>query len=158
MWDRTDFCPPFELRRTLSQPVILRTTSATTLRREGRVTMTGGECSHRPLPCYVPPQPGSKCVVNGFCESWRRAMRHRLQSEVTPLESALVAAGCEPKRAKAAISQEGYGMTTASYILSAYEAHVQNPSSSDLLEGVEVCSQCRPGTNTFCLLGSALQG
>lgn len=84
-------------------------------------------------------------------------MKSRLELDSGPLETALVQAGCESKRAKACATQEGYGITTAPALMSAYQANRENVDAIED-ESIQFCAQCKPGTNTFAYWFSKYSG
>jgi hypothetical protein len=115
-------------------------------------------CDHAPVTCVWKSEQDHSCKIQPLKEAWSRA-NHTYTYADNPLVVALANVGCDPYRARMVITEEGYGMDVASSasLIGAYRKlgyGIRHP----IPVGVQVCDQCRPGTNTFALRGSSYDG
>lgn len=115
-------------------------------------------CDHAPVVCVWKSLQDHSCKIQPLRDAWQKADQiYPLRDN--PLVLALADACCDPYRARMVIAQEGYGMTPAlsNSLIHAYRRlgySIRHP----VPVGVQVCDQCRPGTNTFALQGSSYEG
>lgn len=108
--------------------------------------------SHSPLPCYRR-HDRAECMIRSMITEWRKKPLVLTPENEDPLVFALAQAGCNRYRAKMVLTSEGYGMHDISHVIAAYLSQTERQKSA-LSKNIGVCSQCKPGTNTFTWVGS----
>jgi hypothetical protein len=118
----------------------------------------GPLCDHAPVPCAWKSATDHSCKIQSLCEGWQSA-DHTYTFREHPLVLALERVGCHQLRARMVISAEGYGMMieNSKSVIDGYK-RLDESTTRRLPRGVEVCDQCRQGTNTFTLQGTSYGG
>lgn len=110
------------------------------------------DCDHSPLPCVPVPRIDQRCAIQPMKTLWNTVDRVMEKVEGGILQCDLVKAGGHKARISVGMTKEGFGMTSATSVLSAFR-RCQQAATIRLDHAIQVCDQCKPGTNTFTYYG-----